>query len=228
MAVTGNGTAIAYDATTVCGQGLGSAGVSVLSRCGHTPSNCSLSTYLAVVNTSTGQTKRWTYTSVHGIGGRVSLSADGGTVTTSDWVLRTNAAPGKLTQRGRVVARNGEFGPSTILGGGLEMEIAPDGKTVYFATFRINHDKPVGRNWQLRAFDVGTGQTRLVRSFPGTPVTAPVAIDPTGRYLLVEYIPSLARPATARLARLDIATGQVTQLNEGWAAWPASSAAIAW
>ncbi len=222
MAASGNGTTIAYDAL-VCGQAAPSR--ADLRRSDLTHSSGTRSAYLAVVNTSTGQTRRWTWRTNTGTGneflstgGTVSLSANGSTVAFGDWVLPAGAAPGPLAQRGRVVARNGEFGPSTILAGGPV--IAPDGQTVYFATYRVRGDKPVGRNWQLRAFDVGTGQTRLVHSFPGLPAPGgPVATDPTGRYLLAEYVPSAASPTTARLVRLDIATGQVTRLNaDGWAA----------
>jgi len=48
-----------------------------------------------------------------------------------------------------------------------------------------------------------------------------MAAGPTGRYLLVEYDP---HPGTTRLARFDVATGQVTQLTDG----RAIEAAIAW
>lgn len=219
VAVSGNGTTVAYDALA-CGQGSQGRGGLLHRASGH-----STGAYLAVVNTATGKTRRWTWRTNTGTGnehlttgGAVSLSADGRTVAFGDWVLPTSAAPGTLAQRGHVVARNGEFGRSAILGGGPVS--APDGKTVYFATYRIKEDKPVGRNWQLRAYDVSTGQTRLVRSFPGSSAPGgPVATDPSGRYLLAEYIPSTGSPLTARLVRLDIATGGVTQLNaDGWAA----------
>jgi hypothetical protein len=206
MALARDGRTIAYD-TTACGQ----------------PRQA----YLAVVNTATGQTRRWTF----GVGtasagqpfqdctGDVSLSADGHLVAFCDRVLRTDAPPGSLVRRGRVVARSGEFGPSVILGG---LEVAPDGKTVYFGTFRVRHGKPAGRSWQLRAFDLATGRTSLVRSLPGTQGTpAAVAPDPAGRFLMIEYAP---RDGPTRLARLDLATERLTPLNARWVV----DAAIAW
>jgi hypothetical protein len=48
-----------------------------------------------------------------------------------------------------------------------------------------------------------------------------VTADPTGRYLLVEYD---RRSGGTRLARLDLMTGRLTQLNAAWAI----GAAIAW
>ena len=205
MAMAGNGRTIAYD-TLACGQ----------ARRG----------YLAVVNAATGQIRRWTFESGAGRGPQaltepadVSLSADGRAVAFRDWVVRTDAAPGSLVRRGRPVVRNGELGASTILGG---LEIAPDGTTVYFDTFRVRHDKPAGRNWQLRAFDLATGRTHLVRSIPGSQGTpAAVAPDPAGRNLMIEYVP---RAGATRLARLDVATGQLTRLT----AWRLTEAAVAW
>jgi Lactonase, 7-bladed beta-propeller len=210
MALARDGRTIAY-ATLACGQAPGS-------RARDQPEKG----YLAVVNTVTGQTRRWTYTgrpvqTVLGTGD-VSLSADGRVVAFADRVLRTDAAPGSLERRGRVVMHSGEFGSSDILGG---VEVAPDGKTVYFGTFRVRHDKPIWSGWKLRAFDLATGQASLVRSLPGTQGTpAAVSADPTGRFLMIEY----ATRHGTRLARLDIATGRLTPLNAPWVV----DAAIAW
>lgn len=213
MALTRDGRTIAYDAMA-CGQAPGRRSLDQ-------PRNG----YLAVVNAVTGQARHWTFTvgtgrgaqALHGTGD-VSLSADGRVVAFADWVLRTDAAPGSLVRRGRVVARNRDLGRSTILGG---LEIARDGKTVYFGTFRIRHNKPAGGNWQLRAFDVASGRTRLVRSLPGSQGTpAAVASDPTGRFLMIEYA---THPGQNRLARLDVATGRLTPLDARWV-----DAAIAW
>jgi hypothetical protein len=214
IAVAGNGRTVAYDAWT-------------WKRC--PPSSSSshhqpLDGYLAVVNTATGQTKRWTY---QGTGkgaltgtGDVSLSANGREVAFADRVLPTDAPAGSLASRGRMVARNGESGRATALGG---LEIAPDGRSAYFSTFSVRNSKPAG-GWQLRAFDLATGHAHLVRSFPGTSATsAAVTASPSGRYLLIEYLPHTAHGGT-RLARLDVTTGKMTQVNASWAA----EAAIAW
>ena len=214
MALTRDGRTIAYDATA-CGQAPGTRSLDQPRK-----------GYLAVVNTATGQARRWTFTVGSGRGaqafhgtGDVSLSADGRVVAFADWVLRTDAAPGSLVRRGRVVVRNDKLGPSTILGG---LEIARDGKTVYFGTFRIRHGKPAGTSWQLRALDLASGRTRLVRSLPGSQGTpAAVNPDPAGRFLMIEYT---THPGQNRLARLDVATGRLTPVNARWLVNPA----IAW
>lgn len=186
--------------------------------------------YLSVLNTVTGRTKQWTYQTrlnefLPGTGD-VSISANGSVVGFSNKVIDTSAPAGSLAAHARVVATNGEFGPSTIIGG---LNVSPDGRTAYFATFRTANNKPVWTSRQLRAFDLATGQTRLVRSFPGTEGgPAAVTFDPTGRYMLVESVintGSAAKPLpTTKLAVVDVATGQLTQLNVSWAADPA----IAW
>jgi dipeptidyl aminopeptidase/acylaminoacyl peptidase len=199
--------------------------------------------YLSVLNTVTGQTKQWTYQTKLDeflpATGNVSISANGSVVGFSNEVIDTDAAPGSLAAHARVVATDGEFGPSvnfnirnspdsktmsgpSVVIGGLN--VSPDGKTVYFATFKEDKsDKPVWSSWQLRAFDLATGQTRLVRSFPGTEGSpAAVTFDPTGRYMVVEYI--VRTGPTTKLALIDTATGQLTLLNASWAVDPA----IAW
>jgi hypothetical protein len=214
MAVAGNGRTVAYAAWQ-------------WKKCpsANSPGHQQpLGAYLAVVNTATGQTKHWSF-SVTGKNaftgtGDVSLSADGREVAFQDWVLRTGAPAGSVVSRGRMVARNDEFGRATALGG---LEIAPDGRTAYFSTFRVRNNKPAG-GWQLREFDLATGRTHLVRSFPGTSATAAaVTASPSGRYLLIEYLPHPGDGVT-RLARLDAATGKLTRIDASWAV----EAAIAW
>ena len=187
--------------------------------------------YLSLLNTATGQTKQWNFEDYLGNfttnTGNVSISADGSVVGFGNRVLDTSAAPGPLDTSSRVVVQPGEFGPSVISDG---LNVAPDGKSAYFSTFQVAHDKPVGVNWQLRVLDLATGQTRLVRSFPGTG-GGPAAgtFDPTGRYLLAEST-LRSGPATT-LAVLDLATGQLTQLNvAGWVVDPSGTPdpEIAW
>ena len=88
--------------------------------------------------------------------GNVSISANGSVVGFSNEVIDTSAPAGSLAAHARVVATNGEFGPSTIIGG---LNVSPDGTTAYFATFQTANNKPVWSSWQLRSFDLATGQT---------------------------------------------------------------------
>jgi hypothetical protein len=211
MAVPGNGRTIVYD-TTGCAQPL--------------PREV-LRGYLAMVNTATGQTKRWTFTEGRTIGsshplcyGDTWVSASERAITFCDRVVPADAAPGPLARRGRIVVHPNEFGRTTSDSGILDL--ARDGKTAYFATFRFQHNKPAGRDWQLRAVDLATGRTSLIRSFSGwqgSPAAA--TADPTGRYLLVEYDSRTGGPG---LARLDLKTGRLTQLGTDWLI----EAALAW
>jgi hypothetical protein len=223
MAVSGSGQVVAYDALA-CGQRsmrqlARSGGLGQLARAGYPQQG-----FVAVVNTETGQTKRWTFeTSVNSrtqASGNVSISADGRVVGFGNQVIDADAAPGSLAAHSRVVATGGEFGRSAILGG---LNVSPDGAAAYFATFKIANNKPLWGSWQLRAFYLATGQTRLVRSFPGT-LGGPAActFDPTGRYLMAESV--VRTGPTTKLALLDIATGHLTQLNASWAVDPK----IAW
>jgi hypothetical protein len=223
MAVSAGGQFVAYQ-TLACNN-LSPEQLAKAAK-GHRPQRG----YLSVLDTATGQTKQWTYhTSVGEFmpGTRnVSISANGSVVGFSNEVIDTSAPAGSLAAHARVVATNGEFGPSTIVGG---LNVSPDGRAAYFATFRTANDKPVWSSWQLRAFDLATGQTRLVRSFPGTEGgPAAVTFDPTGRYMLVGSVINTGTPAkplpTTKLAVVDVATGQLTQLNATWALDPA----IAW
>jgi hypothetical protein len=185
--------------------------------------------YLSVLDLVTGLTKQWTYPanvngSVAGTG-NVSISADGSVVGFANEVVDTSAAAGSLAAHARVVATNGEFGASTQVGG---LNVAPDGHTVYFETNKVaanrfGNGKPVWSSWQLRAFDLATGQTHLVRSFPGTEGgEAAAAFDPTGRSMVVVYV--VRTGPTTKLVLVDTATGQLTPLNASWAEDPA----IAW
>jgi hypothetical protein len=179
--------------------------------------------YLSVLDTVTGRTKQWTYQTNDGFmagTGNVSISANGGVVGFANMVIDTSAPAGSLAAHARVVATNGEFGASTDLGG---LNVSPDGTTAYFETNQVANDKPTWGSWQLRSFDLATGRTGLVRGFPGTEGSpAAVTLDPAGRYLIVESV--VRTGPTTKLALIDIATGQLTQLSTSWAVNPA----IAW
>jgi hypothetical protein len=171
---------------------------------------------VSVLDTVTGQTKRWTFRNNLRGTGNVSISASGSVVGFANEVVDTSAPAGRLTARGHVVATNGEFGPSTIVGG---MDVSPDGKTAYFATFSTVNDKPVWTDWQLRTFDLATGQTHLARNISGTEGSpSAVTFDPTGGYMLLEHV--ISTGPTTELMRVDLATGQSAPLNVSWAVDP--------
>jgi hypothetical protein len=208
MAVSAGARFIAYQ-TLACGQQTNS--VAALSNARG---------YLSVLDTVTGQTKRWSFRNNLPGTGNVSISANGSVAGFSNEVVDTAAPSGRLTARGRVVATNGEFGPSTLVGG---MSVSPDGTTAYFATFQDVNDKPVWTSWQLRTFDLATGRTSLLRNVPGTEgPPGPITFDPTGSYMLIEYATRAVLGTS--LIRLDLATGQDTSLNVNWTVDPK----IAW
>lgn len=209
MAMSANGQIVAY-ATPACQGG----------RDQPSPRHPRAEGYLSVLDTVTGQTKRWSFpqylTTFPPGTGNVSISADGSKVGFGNRVLATSAAPGSLAAHSRVVAQDGEFGQSVSLGG---LNIDPDGKTVYFETNQVANDKPVWTSWQLRALNLATGQTRLVGSFPGSAGSpAAATFDPTGRYLLAESV--VRTGPTTELAVLNLATGQLRQLSAKWAENP--------
>jgi hypothetical protein len=138
-----------------------------------------------------------------------SLSGDGSLLVYATRsgiaVLPTGAADGSLASRSRIVAPDREFGPGTLAN---HSRLAPN-NTLYFATHHSNN------GWQLRAYNLTTGRTRLLKALPGSPLG--IVSDPSGRYLLVRYtlntVPARHPDApAARLVRLDTATGKIIRL----------------
>ncbi|HEX9034225.1 MAG TPA: hypothetical protein VF834_20470 [Streptosporangiaceae bacterium] len=138
-------------------------------------------TDLSVVRLVTMRTRFWTAP------GRtlvlsLSLTSGGGTLAYSTglikfmpsdvYVLRSDAPPGQLARRSHVVARAAGYGVSDEINSAV---ITPDGSTVYFTT------NPTGRasdnRWQLRAADLRTGHSRVIRRYTGFP--GPLIADPS-------------------------------------------------
>jgi hypothetical protein len=213
MAVSAGSRFVAY-AALACGQQINSVAEQNNAK-----------GYLSVLDTVTGRIKRWRFRNDMP-GTNVSISASGSVVGFANEVIDTDAPSGSLAARGRVVATNGEFGPSTIVGG---LNVSPDGKTAYFATFQDVNNKPVWTSWQLRTFDLATGQTSLLRDIQGTEGgPAAVTFDPTGRYMIVESVvntgPATEPVPTTKLDLINVATWQGGSLNASWAVDPE----IAW
>jgi hypothetical protein len=177
--------------------------------------------YLAVTNVRTGQTTRWTApgNDANGAIVSVSLTADGGELCYASQqspsevrVIPTTAAPGNAADRGRTVARAAQFGGSEWV---LFAAITPDGKAVYFTTY----PERFAGEWagQVRELDLATGRSRIVYAPAGLP--GAVTADPLVRHLLLQIVvkvkPSLS-PPPPKLASLDLATGKITYLPNGW------------
>ncbi len=109
---------------------------------------------VTVLNRTTHQMRHWPV--APGSLLEPSLSSDGSLLAYATGsgiaVLPTSVASRSLPSRGRTVARAGEFGPGTVA---RYPRLAPNG-TLYFATHRG------GNGWQLRAYSLATGRTRLV------------------------------------------------------------------
>jgi hypothetical protein len=162
---------------------------------------------ITVLNRATQQTRHWPV--APGSLLDPSLSSNGSLLayaTTSGIAVQpTGVAGGSVLGRGRTVAPAGEFGPGTTA---RYSRLAPNG-TVYFATYRS------GNGWQLRAYSLATGTTRLVMHLPGNPLG--IVSDTSGRYLLLRYDTGTAQSRHGRgqavhLGRLDTATGKITSL----------------
>jgi hypothetical protein len=177
--------------------------------------------YLAVTNVRTGQTTRWTApgNDANGAIVSVSLTADGGELCYASQqspsevrVIPTSAAPGRAADRGRTVARAAQFGGSEWV---LFAAITPDGKAVYFTTY----PERFAGEWagQVRELDLATGRSRIVYAPAGLP--GAVTADSLVRHLLLQIVvkvkPSLS-PPPPKLASLDLATGKITYLPNGW------------
>ncbi len=199
FAVSGDGQDVAYSATACSGR---------------EPTG---PTYVAVRQLGTGQTRRWTIPQDEDLN-TLSVAADGRTVAYNialtklypslAGILATRAAPGSLAARSHLAVTGRQFGRSTDI---AEAVLAPDGGTLYFTTNdtgTVLNSHPL---WQLRAYDVGTGRTSIVRSFAdGLPDS--LAVDPAGRFLLIGWETG-SQWQTPHLARLNLATGSLSTLQ---------------
>ena len=147
----------------------------------------------------------------------VSLTADGGELCYASQqspsvvrVIPTSAAPGSAADRGRTVVRAAQFGGSEAV---LFAAITPDGKAVYFTTYRL-----VGRvTGQVRELDLATGRSRIVYAPAGLP--GAVTADPAVQHLLLQIEgtgKASSTPPPPELASLNLATGKVSYLPNGW------------
>jgi hypothetical protein len=205
-----------------------------------------LGSYLGVLDVSTGRTRQWT--DVPRYSGQLSMSADGRLFAFSQEVtkpapggdggyeitgyrivaLATDAAPGTVAARSRVVARispeDSVFSPPTVL-------LSPAGTSFYLCSQPFSFAKPgtkrITETAKILAYRTATGKpTRVVAAWAASYAansnggSAPMALscssmalDPSGRYLLVPYLQTFLHPAdeysggSLTAARISIATG---------------------
>jgi hypothetical protein len=198
--------------------------------------------YLGVLDVSTGRTRQWTgvprysgQLSMSADGRLLAFSesltkpgADGGYQITGYQVraLATDAAPGTVTARSRVAARispeDSFFSPPTVL-------LSPAGTSFYLCTepfaLRKRGDNKITDNAKIVAYRTATGKpTGVVAAWAASYVNrtgyAPMALscssmalDTSGRYLLVPYRQTFLHPGdeysggSLTVARISIATG---------------------
>lgn len=221
--------------------GGGRIGYAIESACANSRA---LGNYLGVLDTRTGRTRRWT--DAPKSMGTLSMSAngrllgysvqtgtpapDGGTFLTGAKVetLATNAPPGTVAARSRVVARlsletAGLSAPTVLL--------SPTGASLYLCSqpwppFSRHPPKRITDTAQIIAYRTATGKkTGVVASFAASyaptksgyvPISlgcSSMALDPSGRFLLVPYLTTLRNPAdeysagSVTAARIKIGTG---------------------
>lgn len=221
MTVSANGAVVAY-AMSGC-SGKGTRG------------------WLGVLDTRTGHGRRWSGVNVAGessgsvaLGGPLSLSAagrllafTGDDVSPSGRVIRqvarvlwTTAPAGTLARRSRVVLSGPVSGPALAAA-----VLSPGGGTFYACAVRLSPaSKPTREADRISAYATATGRLRRtlaeltasnVRA--ASPVSCPLALTASGRYLLapydVQYPRSLTGSTVVRAARLALSGGRVRVLR---------------
>jgi hypothetical protein len=184
-------------------------------------------TTIAVIDTATAHTKRWTIRSGWFVGGNLALSADGsllalyvpsenptfypGAPLPGAWILPTDSAPGPIAQHGHQVVSLPRDTPEP----GVAV-ISPDGSTVYLVTSYWQTPKQLAST--VAAYDVATGALlRIVRTGWHLLIQG-MSTDPGGDHAVVW---------SAKPVELDLATGQIhalpTSLPRGF-----STTDVAW
>lgn len=173
------------------------------------PNGCSASGAigLTVVNRATHKSQ---YSSVApGSLLEPSLSGDGRLIAYATGfgiaVQPTGVAGGRLSGLDLAGINAFEFGGNTV----SDHPRLAANNSMYFATQHGAH------GWQLRAYSLTTGRTRLLKDLPGRPLG--IVSDPSGHYLLVRYSLTTAQPlhggdSAGRLIRLDTTSGKITRL----------------
>ena len=160
-----------------------------------------------MINRTTHRTQHWSV--APGSLLEPSLSNDGSLLAFATGfgiaVVPTNVAGGSHSGQNLTGINAFEFGQNTVSD---HPRLAPN-NTMYFAT------QPGRNGWQLRAYSLTTGRTRLLTDLPGKPLG--LVSDPSGHYLLLRYSIGTAqsrhgRGSAVRLVRLDTTTGKITSL----------------
>ena len=221
----------------------------------------SLGAYLGVLDVHSGQTRQWTiassrselYMSADGMSSRLSqlsMSANGrllafslatgrpihgGTEITGMQVqvLSTDAPPGPLAERSRVVLRDATS--LSFMNGGSTVLLSPSGTSFYLCSQPFTLPRPgasrVVETARITAYRTATGKaTGVIANFATSYAMtktggylpslgcSSMALDTSGRFLLVPYLTSHVNPedsysaGSLRMAIINTATGA----RSGW------------
>jgi hypothetical protein len=190
--------------------------------------------YVGVFNARTGRSREWDDVSVSGISpghvvlsGALSMSANGSLLAFTGWdvagtspmaergrltsqvvrVLLTNAPVGSVARRSRVVLRRPVLAPQLAA-----VSLSPTGSSFYLCT-------PVngrgGRVTEIARYATSSGSARQVVATLGGTLAAgcSMALDTTGRFLLVPYAVGAGARPLLKVARIDAAARVVTIVN---------------
>lgn len=191
--------------------------------------------YIGVLDTRTGRSREWGDVSVGGISpgnvalsGELSMSADGRLLAFSGWdvtgnwrlagggrftsqvvrVLPADAPAGMVAQRSRVVLSRPVRAPELAA-----VSLSPAGTSFYLCTPVMSR---AGRSTEIARYPTSSGRPRqIVATLRGTLPTpdCPMALDTTGRFLLVPYALSSAGHPLLKVARIDAAARRVSVLT---------------
>jgi hypothetical protein len=198
--------------------------------------------YIAIFDTRTGFTRQWGDVNAGGISpgnvaldGGLSISANGRLLAFTGWnvagngrnisqfarVLPTDAPAGTVAERSRIVLRRPVSGHQLAAA-----SLSPGGASFYLCT-------QSGRVSNVASYRTSTGTLQqnlagLGRSLLG----CSMALDPSGRFLLVPgSLTSGSRP-TLKVAEIDVATKAVTTLTiplaRGGGMDPPTGMIVAW
>jgi hypothetical protein len=191
--------------------------------------------YVGVFNTRTGWSRTWGGVDFAGanvsgkphslsLGWSLSMSANGRLLAFTGWnvaenwrftrqvvrVLPTDAPAGTLAERSQVVLSRPLFPPE--LGA---VALSPRGKSFYLCTRSASRNGIVRK---IAAYATATGSRRqVIGTLTGgfTETTCQMALDSTGRFLLLTDSANSPRPGTVvlRLAKIDLTTRAAAVLS---------------
>ena len=185
--------------------------------------------YIGIFDTRTGRSGQWSDVSLGGtspgnvaVQGALSMSANGELLAFTGWdvagdgrytsqvvrVLSTTAPAGTVAERSHVVLSRPVSQPELTAA-----SLSPGGAFFYLATQTASR---TGRVTDVARYRTSTGEfLGNLASLRGTPTQmwSPIALDVSGRFLLVPYSLSPGDLPTLKVAAIDVTTGAVMALT---------------